>query len=65
MVVNSNDPFAKYKSPNGNLAEVNSGFWYQQAYSNMIKDPQNEYLMPIIFAMDKTTISIQHIYMSV
>ena len=57
MVINSNEPFAKYKSSDGNLAEVDSGFWYQQAYSNMFEDLKNECLMPIFFAMDKTTIS--------
>ena len=64
-MVNVDDSFAKYESPNGILAEVNSGFWYQQAYNNMIKDPNNEFLMPIIFAMDKTISSPDnlHVYL--
>jgi len=57
LVVNQNDRFAKYESPNGRLGEVNSGYWYQHAYSTMIHDYQKDFLLPIIFAMDKTTIS--------
>ena len=57
LVVNTSDPFAKYVSPTGNLGEVNSGYWYQQAYNNLITDPENDFLLPIIFAMDKTSIS--------
>lgn len=57
LVVDPVDHFAKYVSPSGNLGEVNSGHWYQQAYSNLIIDVNNDFLMPIIFAMDKTTIS--------
>lgn len=36
LVVNSLDYFAKYVSPNGKLSEVNSGSWYEHAYSTMI-----------------------------
>ena len=36
LVVNKNDRFAKYESPTGKLGEVNSGSWYQNAYSTMI-----------------------------
>src|SRR5207237_3097091 len=57
LVVNTTDPFLKYESPNGMLGEVNSGHWYQVAYNNLVKDPSNDFLLPIIFAMDKTTIS--------
>ena len=57
LVVNQNDHFGKYISPTGKLGEVNSGRWYQDAYSNLVKDPANDFLLPIIFAMDKTTIS--------
>jgi hypothetical protein len=34
--------------------EVNSGQWYKHAYSHLIKDPENEFLMPLIFYVDKT-----------
>ena len=57
LVVNTNDPFSKYISPTGKLGEVNSGHWYHQAYINLVKDPNKDFLLPIIFAMDKTTIS--------
>ena len=39
------------------MNEVNSGYWYHQAFQNCVKDPTSDFLMPIIFAMDKTTIS--------
>ena len=57
LVVNKKDPFPKYVSENGKLGEVNSGSWYEQAYKTMVKDPNKDFLLPIIFAMDKTTIS--------
>ena len=57
LVVNENDPFSKYISDNGKLGEVNSGSWYEQAYNTMVKDTNKDFLLPIIFAMDKTTIS--------
>ena len=57
LVVNKNDPFSKYVSENGKLGEVNSGSWYEQAYKTMVKDTNKDFLLPIIFAMDKTTIS--------
>ena len=57
LVVNQDDYFSKYVSPNGKLGEINSGSWYENAYSTMIKDPSNDFLLPIIFAMDKTTTS--------
>src|SRR5687767_4135610 len=66
LVVDPNDPFAKYVSPSGKLGEVNSGYWYQQAYKNLVKDSNNDFLLPIIFAMDKTTISSSaHLHMFV
>ena len=57
LVVNHSDYFGKYTSPFGKLGEVNSGYWYQKAYEKMVLDPYKDFLMPIIFAMDKTTIS--------
>ena len=50
-------PFFKYVSSNGKLGEVNSGRWYEQTYNTMVKDTSQDFLLPIIFAMDKTTIS--------
>ena len=57
LIVNPEDPFAKYVSPNGKLGEINSGYWYHQAYNNLVTDSKEDFLLPIIFAMDKTTIS--------
>src|SRR5687767_4500137 len=57
LVVNEKDPFSKFVSENSKLGEVNSGSWYEQAYNTMVKDPNKDFLLPIIFAMDKTTIS--------
>jgi hypothetical protein len=57
LVVNKNDRFAKDESPTGKLGEVNSGHWYQKAHLTMVDDPHKDFLLPIIFAMDKTTIS--------
>ena len=57
LVINLDDPFSQYKSKNGILGEVNSGSWYRQAYKNMVHNSSEDFLCPIIFAMDKTTIS--------
>ena len=57
LVVNQSDCFGKYISSSGKLGEVNSGYWYQQAYERMVIDTNNDFLMPIILAMNKTTIS--------
>ncbi len=57
LVVNPHDRFAKYKAPNGRLGKVNSGAWYNMAYLNLVKDPDKDFLCPIIFAMDKTVLS--------
>lgn len=49
--------FCKYKPPDGLLGEVNTGYWYRLAYKNMVKNPESDFLCPIIFSMDKTTLS--------
>ncbi len=56
-VVNANDRFGKYVSNDNRLSEVNSGHWYEAAYKNLITDPENDFLCPLILANDKTTIS--------
>ena len=48
LVVNKND---KYQSPSGKLGEVNSGYWYEHAYSTIVKDADKDFLLPIIFAI--------------
>ena len=57
LVVNPLDRFAKYEGPHGKLGEINSALWYNNAYSNLVTDPNKDFLCPIIFAMDKTVIS--------
>ena len=57
IVVNPHDRFGRYQSPDGLLDEVNSGKWYQDTYDQCILDPENDFLAPIIFTMDKTVIS--------
>jgi hypothetical protein len=39
------------------LGPVNSGTWYDTAYSNLIADLATEFLLPIIFAIDETSLS--------
>jgi hypothetical protein len=56
--VNPNNRFGTYVSPEGRLGEVNSGdWWYNTAYSNLVKDPDNHFPCPIIFTMDNMVIS--------
>ena len=57
LVVNPTDRFAKFKAPNNKLGEINSGLWYDTAYSTLVSDPDKDFLCPIVFAMDKTVIS--------
>lgn len=57
LVVNPSDPFSKYVPPTGKLGEVNGAHWYLEAYKHSVKDVSKDFLMSIIFAMDKTTIS--------
>ena len=39
LVVNPSDRSGKFNSPNGLLGEVNSGQWYDTAYSHLVKIP--------------------------
>ena len=57
LVVNSKNRFAKYEPPDERYGEANSGMWYQNTYSNCVKDPNKDFLCPIILASDKTTLS--------
>ena len=57
LLVNKKNPISKYVSHNGKLVKINSGSWYEQAYKSMVKDPNQDYLLPIIFAKNKITIS--------
>ena len=57
LVVNPSNRFGRYVDPDGRLDEVNSGRWYQDTYDQLILNPDQEFLAPIIFTMDKTVIS--------
>ena len=57
--IDPDNPFGRYKSPDNFLSTVNSGKRYARAYSNMINDPKNEFLVPIIFSSDETKVSNQ------
>ena len=57
LVVSSPNCFSKYQPSNNRYGEVNSGKWYNTAYDNCVKDPNTNFLCPIILANDKTTLS--------
>ena len=57
--VNRSDPFAKYKTHNSVLSTVNSGTRYKLAYKTWVTCPDSDFLLPIIFACNKTKISNQ------
>ena len=52
--VNPNDPFGKFERDDGCVDEVNSGSWYNNAHSFYVQQPNDEFLLPIIFYIDKT-----------
>ena len=57
LVVNAKDIFSKYEPEDNRYGEINSGTWYTNAYHNCIKDPDKDFLCPIVLASDKTTLS--------
>ena len=57
LVVNKENHFSKYKPPDNRYGEINSGMWYSNAYDNCIKDPDKEFLCPIVLSNDKTSLS--------
>ena len=46
--VNKDNIFGQYKVSNNKLSTVNSGLLYRQAYKNMVKDLNKDFLMPIL-----------------
>ena len=52
--VKADNRFGRFTRSDGLVNEVNSGSWYQNAYNHIISDPNNEFLMPLIFYVDKT-----------
>ena len=57
LVVNPLNRFGRFRSTDGLLGEINSAQWYQDTYDEVIKNPEKDFLAPIIFTMDKTVIS--------
>jgi hypothetical protein len=53
LVVNPLNRFGSFQSSDSAASEVNSAQWYQDTYNQVIKDPDKEFLAPIIFSMDK------------
>ena len=57
MVISCPNWFSQYQPTDNRFGEVNSDTWYTTAYTNCIKDPNTDFLCPIILASDKTTLS--------
>jgi hypothetical protein len=57
LVVNEKDAFSKYEPKDNRFREINSGTWYNKAYQTCIKNPEADFLCPIVLASDKTTLS--------
>lgn len=62
LVVDKDNPFGKCKFPDNNLHEINSGKWYHDTYAARVTEPEQQFLCPIVFTMDKTVISEQPEY---
>ena len=58
LVINPEDHFQKYMSPDGRLGECLSGSWYNHAWNEMVKDGICDFMIPIILYIDKTQLSI-------
>ena len=58
LVVNEDDPFTQYKSPNGLLNECITGSWYNHAWAHMLANTSCNFMIPIILYIDKTQMSI-------
>ena len=56
LVVNCNNVFSKYDPEDNKYGEINSGTWYDKAYQTCIKNPEADFLCPIVLASDKTTL---------
>jgi hypothetical protein len=57
LFVSKKDRFSKYEVLDSRLGEVNSGLWFDRAHQNMIKNPDKDFLCPLILDSDKTTLS--------
>ena len=53
--LNPSNPFSCFVPLDGRLSVPNSGGWYRQAYHHCVEDPSQDFLCPIIFAIDEST----------
>ena len=58
LVINPDDPFQRYRDPDGLLRECLSGSWYNHAWDEMENDGLCDFMIPIILYIDKTQLSI-------
>jgi hypothetical protein len=58
LVINPNNPFLRYIPPDGCLKEALSGLWYNNAWDHMELHTNCNFMIPIVFYIDKTQISI-------
>jgi hypothetical protein len=58
LVINHDNPFSRYTSPDGRLKEALSGSWYNNAWNFMEANTNCNFMIPIILYIDKTQISI-------
>ena len=63
MVVNANNPFAKYTFPKNKIDVVNSGSRYQQAYNNFVVYPSNFFCYIFYLQWTKLLFQVLPIYM--
>ena len=57
LTVNPDNPFSKYRPPDGLLGECLSGSWYQSAWEHMENAELGDFMIPIILYIDKTLMS--------
>ena len=55
LVLNWDDPCAKYTSPDGRIGECHTGSVYQDLYDRVVHQP-NQFLCPIIMYLDKSNV---------
>lgn len=56
LVVKKPNQFSKYVPSDNRYGKVNSGSWYNTAYSKCVKDKETDFLCPLILASKKTTL---------
>ncbi len=56
LMINADDPFTKYESPDGMIDDVLSGYWYHKTYDTMVQISDRKFVCPLILFADKTHI---------